>query len=917
MSLGIQAELARVGDASHLEFRGTKNWNYQLKKVAPNRYHMQIPALDEASVAQLNSYSDPLISQVEVSKDGNDGTFNIYFTVQDEKVESFDYQTDEPSRLILDFYRQNEPKAPVVKVQTQAPNGAAALPAKRKKVAATTKDKEQEGYAKHVKGQTRKPAGDEILTGPTSSANVETSHPPKGGAFDAADPQFNRLMIRDYEVKDEAIIASRENFYIRFPILKMPVSQLDDLAANLPEFVVKPRDDRENKEVRFLISLYEKQISKTDRTKDRMGAFMKVYDHFLKTYPESEYEETVKNLAAHMHFLRWKSKSDPVDYEASLALYKYLAARFPESPLNERIRRWIAYAELERGNGLATIQEFQNYLSQGAPEDQRDQAQKALAEGYLILKKYDDALSVYEGLAKNSKSAKERIEAVYRLGDVAFQKGDWAAAVAAYTKAIKTYPEMAKVFPNALYNLGEAQFWQRNLRESLDSFVQFLSNYSEHPFGGYAMTRAGEILEALGADRSRVIGAFLESYFRYRGNPGAEVARVRMLSQQMKGMKEKELRKAREEMKDIAEHSPLPTMDEFVTLMGTDGLQRRGDNQGALEELIAYYQSHPTSGNLGLFKSRIVRNISEIMGHEAGKADFMAVLNTQAKYSKTWLKNSDRLDVPYFVARAYELAGVQDEANKLYQDLLIKRAKIKGSAEEKERKVHEMLPSVDTIKLRQAAIAIERRDFPEAFKTLQDIKSSSELSADESVEKVRLMAEVASERGDWGGAKTYLRDFAKNWKGEATALIKNQIQLADLELKSSEAQQAEKSADQVLQLKKSGAEIRVEHMARALELKGQALEAQGKNLAAVEAYQQLLEDYSDSKSMGAIRYRVGDILFNKGDHIAAEKVWLKLDDEKDQLFKKLARERLNGAQWQTDHKRYLQRIPAMAGIKGG
>ncbi|MGE0761648.1 MAG: tetratricopeptide repeat protein [Bdellovibrionales bacterium] len=915
----VKGEMSRVGDATHLEFSGLSQWSYDLKKVEANKFTLQMPAMDNATIAQLATWSDSLVSQVKVDKNGPDGSYVVTFTVADPKVESFDYLTDEPSRLILDFYRQTEAQAAPKKTAasgTGAAGAAAAtkLPAKRKSAVA---EKDSEGYQKKGSGQ-RRPAGDERLRVDNPAAGQQPAAEElgvKGGAFDAADPKFSRLQIKDYEIKDEAIIASKKNIYIHFPVLKMPVTLLPKLQANLPEFSIRPRDDRENKEARFLLDLYTRQIGKTDRTKDRIGSFFKVYEHFNMTYPESEYDEIVKNLAAHMYFLRWQMEKDPVDYQKSQDAYKYLLSRYPESPLAERIQQWIAYSELERGNGLDTIQEFQEYLRRHPNSEIKDQVQMGLAEGNLILNKYDEALKVYRDLQQNAVQPAARIEAHFREGDVFFARRDWPQAEKSYRSALAKYPQQISTYPNAYYNLAESLFWQRKYKESLDAYISFLSNYPDHAYGGYAMTRAGELLEAMGADRSRVVGAFLESYFRYRQNPGAEVARIRMLSQQMKGMKEKELKKAMEEMDEIARRSPLPTIGEFVVLMRTDGLQHRGENQEALKNLITYYQSNPTSTNLELFKSRILRNLSEVINRRVNDNDFMGTLQTQAQYSKTWLKNTDRLDIPYFAARAYEQAGAFDEARKIYDKILNKRQSIVGSEEEKERRVNEILPSVEALRLRMAAVAMQERQYPEAYQQLKSLVDTQKLSPSENNERVQLLAKVLRERGQLDPAKTYLRESIAAWKGEPAGIAPTLLDLAEIEMKSNNPEAAERAVDQVVGMRKNEIPVSDDMYAKALEIKGGALQAQKKDLAAVETYQQLLDDFESQRPLGSIRFRVGQILFERGDLASAEKIWLKLDAEKYGVFRKLAVERLENARWQSDHKKYIKRIPAMSNFK--
>mgnify|MGYP000200439685 CR=1 FL=1 len=48
----------------------------------------------------------------------------------------------------------------------------------------------------------------------------------------------------------------------------------------------------------------------------------------------------------------------------------------------------------------------------------------------------------------------------------------------------------------------------------------------------------------------------------------------------------------------------------------------------------------------------------------------MQALEVYGKYSKNWLRNQDRIDIPYFVGRSYEMAGVFKESEHIYESTL-------------------------------------------------------------------------------------------------------------------------------------------------------------------------------------------------------------------------------------------------------
>lgn len=902
----VQAEFSRMGDTAHLEFKGLKNWRYDVQKSGPSTVTMTIPPIDEASQARLQSYSDVLIKSVQVNKQGVDGNFSLTFNLTQADVESFDYLTDDPSRLIVDFYRKATP-APAKPVA----EAAAAKPAVTAKKAAPKK-----GDAKKPQGDTaegeytalpnagRKPAGDEFISG-VNNAVDEKGVPLslQSGIFDGGDDNYDRFRIKDYEIREEAIISSRHNVYLPFPMLKMPVSQLNTLMEQRPEFIINPKDTRENKEARLLLTLFER---------NRYAVFLKTYDYFMTKYPDSEYNEIIKNLAAHVYLSRWRKEGKAVDFERARALYLEQVQKFPDSPIREHNYMLIGYAQMERGDALATLQTFEGFIKSYPKSPEIPQVRKALAEAYLILRKYDEATAEYQAIMRDFPKTAHAYEAKYRLGDVSFNRADFSGAITTYEGALKDLPLQEKTYPNVDFNMAEARFWQKDFKKSLENYIRFVNLYPNHDYGGYALTRIGELLEILGADQRRVMGAYLESYFRFPTHPGAKVARIRMLSRQMRGMKAKELKKALEEIEETAQNLNLPGMKEFTTLMVAEGLTHRGEYKQALENLITYYQKNPTSANLDSFKSRILRNISNELRDEVVKGQFIDALKFYSQYSETWLKNSDRIDVPYFIAGAYENAGAYTEAQKIYEGALASRSRIVGTMEEKEKAVQEHLPSVDSINLRLASTMVQERDYINAYQHLKAIGQGPNLSPPETIERVQLAAQIAEQKNDHQKARESLLELARKWQGDTALMAPVHLKLAQTFLKLGDAKTAEAHADKVLASEGGETKIADKVIADTLNVKAEALVAQKRELGAVESYMKLLERYEDKMPLGQVRYKVGQILFDRGDFKGASEVWQRLAGTNSEYLWKIGKEKLENAKWTDDYNKYISRIPAMA-----
>lgn len=881
----IDGSITKVGEATHVEFTGVNNWEYELKKINNKKIHLLIPKLSEKSINEFKKWNNDIVESFVVNKQSVDNKTELIITLKDGYVESFDYQVDKPSKLVVDFYIDNEKYAEFEKKQK-------ALQAKNQKLKKTKIKKKK--ITKNLKYQKmdRKPSefiNVEVIDGLNSKSR-------KTGVYDAADPRFERFKIKKYEIKKEALIASRENIYIRFPILKLKTSFLDEVISWKPEYIVSKDKTEESKRAQLLKALYDKK---------RSGSFIKTYNFFVKKYPDSKYQQVIDHMYADLQYDLWRKNNKQYHYDEAVKKYQQLVSKYPESPLNERTNLLLNYTELERENSLYTIQSFSKFLQKYPKSEYYDRVKFAIAESYIQLKNFDKAKEIYNEIISDPKQSGSAVEAKYRLGDVAFYKKDYSNAIVEYKKALVAYPSEESKYSNINYNLAESLFWKGEYQESLNRHIRNLELFPSHTYNAYSLTRVGEILQILGANKEKVMAAYLESYFRFDGQPGANIARVRMLTEQMSGMKGKQLIKSLDELHELAKEDKLPKQDEFVNLMIANGFKNRNEFEKATKYLIDYYQKHPTTSNLDFFKKRIVSNIADQMNKNYESKKFIENLSLNGKYQTTWLKDNNRIDTRYFMAKAYEVAGVYSEAEKLYSDILDKRKSIVGSDNELERSVYEHLPTVDSLKLGLASSKHHNRKYTEAYAFLNKINIKN-LSSNENIERLNLLSQVLEQQGQYNIALEKVKELAEAWSDNKILLSEALLKQSELENKLKRYKSAEKSSKRALSLKPT--ENNKELAANLNKQLGDALFHQNKKMAAVESYIKVLSNDPDN---AALRYRVGNILFEQNDVNGAEQVWSKLSDS-NSLYKKLAKEKMSTMKWEKDYKKYIDRIPAMS-----
>lgn len=904
---GVEAKLSHFGETLHFELRGKDQWVYKVdRSTAKDKtiYTVQVPDLDSASISALKSAQFPGLESVQVEA-GPDQSQNVKLTFKSTKVDHFDYLTDKPSRLIVDFFAKSDEsekaKSPTSKKSEKSVSVASELPAKIDPKASKT------GRTPANDRLTINPQGplEELGMGTSVGATVIGPQPQQQqtGIFDGADPDFSRFQIQDFEVKEEAIIASRQKVYVDFPILHVKPDELEIMQAKAPVYQIDAKENEENQQARLLLTL-----SKNKRT----NVFLKTADWFFKQYPDSEYAEILKFLWADVLYGQWIESRKSEDLDVALAKYEEAMKQFPKSALLERTLLLSAYSKLERGDYLSSLQALGAYNTRFPSSPNKDLVKMAMAEAYLQLNRADDAMKIYNDVIATAVRPQDKIRAAFLRPDLLFNGKKDAEAIDAYKKVMAQYPKEASDFPNAAFNMAAAQFRQGNFRQSLQDHLDFVKQFPTHYYSGYALTRVGELLEILGADPARVNGAFLETYFRYGSTPGAVVARLRLVSSRMKAMKPQELEKAVKDIMKLAADSNLPKMEQFATVMVADGYHNRGDFEKSTDLLVKFYQKEPTNTETGLLTQRIVRNIADEIHNEVEAQNFIKALNTHQKYSSSWLRNHQRVDIQYDLARAFEQAGVLGESEKLYRESLNRILALKGTRGEKEIGIFEKVPSKDEILLRLAAVNLNRENSQQAFDNLKAIENPAKFTQEQQIERVLLASKIYDQKGEPETAVRYLMELVNAWKGIPSLVSEPYFHLGQMEEKLGHNEAAINSYRRVDELMNDSGKVAERTHFKALENMARLQMETKKPEDAIKTYERLLGLYEPKFSIASHRYRLGKIHFDRGEMQKAAETWDKLDKTKSSFWAKLADENLKSSKWGDDYKKYLQRIPAMA-----
>lgn len=895
-STDVNGTINFQGDTVHLEFVGQQNWDYDTKRIenkGQTIVEVTVPALDETTIKQLIGFKNDFITGVSVDRKGPDGKHVISFNLAGDHIETFDYLTDQPSRLIFDFYVN-----PKSKLKTTAKENTENL-SKAKSLKKVSKLETAD-----VK---RDPANSDVLAISNQGISVaNNSDVVKTGIFDGGDPNYERFSIKDYEINEDSLIKAKDNYYISFPMLETPVSYWEKLKVTPSLYEISPKASDENKQARLLLTLFDKE---------RYAVFLKTKEWFKEKYPQSEYSEVVDFMTADVYLALWQKERRASDFGEAIQKYKEAIEGHPLSLLAERTSLKIGFLTLDKGDYLNALRLFnehinnKNYLNDSVS---KDLARVGTGLAYMRLGKWDDAVTQFDELEKKSTHRDFKVEAAYRRGDVWVSAKKYSKAVEVYKAALKNYPEGQGYYPNAFYNQAESLFWLKKYDQSLSGYREFIKKFPSNEHAAFAMTRLGELLDIFGADKTRVMGAYLETYFRYGESPSAVIARLRLLSSRMKGMKPKEVEHAVNEIMSLAKKVDLPNMEQFSTIMVAEGYSQRGEHQKSIDLLSKYYKEHPTSVDMSLLSNRIISNINEKLNDEVKDGNFIRALKTHDQYADNWLKNSKRLDTKYNVGRAFEMGGAPNEAEKYYKDVINRVYSIRGTTEAKELQVKEHLPSEDELNLRLAAISAHEQKFNQAYEYLKNIKNPEKLNEASQIERVEIAVRLLEKRGDIDSAIRYLGELLRTWKGQPELVAGSYLKLAELHLTQNHPNEALHALELIDKLQTDSSKVAPIVHGKSLEMIGNIhFEKDQKDLAA-KYYNKLLEKYETTRPLSSIRYKLGEIYFNRGEIQKAAEVWNEFKDSKSGFWKNLAQEQLKNSQWRDDYKKYIKRIPAMS-----
>ncbi len=184
------------------------------------------------------------------------------------------------------------------------------------------------------------------------------------------------------------------------------------------------------------------------------------------------------------------------DYAGSSAICRGFATEHAGHALASAVAFLAAENDFLRGDHAAAAGAFTDYLDAYPDGEQRDDARYRLGMSLYHLDRYDDASSVLVEIATEPSAGIDFPLALYALGDINFQREDWAAA----ERELRRYAATGDVgaLDDATLKVGLAELRQDDAASALAAFDELIERSPNGFHHTQALFERGQALVTLG-----------------------------------------------------------------------------------------------------------------------------------------------------------------------------------------------------------------------------------------------------------------------------------------------------------------------------------------------------------------------------------------------------------------------------------
>jgi len=297
------------------------------------------------------------------------------------------------------------------------------------------------------------------------------------GEFEKAGPQFAAAADADDSLRDGAAYWQAKT-ELRLERYSEAAARLTDAIASFPEspLLAEMHYDR-------AVALH-----KAEKPSEAIDALRE----FRSAFPSHEMApEALHTIVVTLH--------QQQNYAKSAAECRRFLEENPQHALRPQMLFLLGENLYLAGEHEPAVSAFEEFLEEYPSDPQRQSTRFRLGMALERLGRHDDAEKHLAEIVSGSETEEPFRAALLVLGDLAFERRDWAAAAARMQEYLSIEGNLPDA-DDALIKLGLAQHRGNDLEGALRNYARLIDEHGESPHATQARFERGQALVALGRD---------------------------------------------------------------------------------------------------------------------------------------------------------------------------------------------------------------------------------------------------------------------------------------------------------------------------------------------------------------------------------------------------------------------------------
>ena len=355
---------------------------------------------------------------------------------------------------------------------------------------------------------------------------------------------------------------------------------------------------------------------------------VKTVEFLEKEYPKSKF-------LLEMEFLKASAFYRLELFDQGRALIQELSKKATGTEVGLQTTAFLAVQAFRKEEWLSALDSFMKIQKELPKNALNWLFRYGAAESLYQIRQYDQARSEYEWLQKNAAKEQIRIEAGYKLGDLFFNRNQYAQAIQTYSAIIHKSADGLLQYPHVLINLAESYFQLEEYSRAEENFKKYLEIARSQPAAWKASLRLSEIRSINSPKDSEK--NFTETVNQYPMTPGAVIARLRMLPCGSHGgfdLSSGTRFINSNEVKNIEDPNSFysTSLTELVALTEVRTLLSFEQDERAIQRGLQQLRENPTIDARKMIERAMVGGVKRLLGKQLELKNYYGAISVFEKY---------------------------------------------------------------------------------------------------------------------------------------------------------------------------------------------------------------------------------------------------------------------------------------------